>query len=67
VPLTRKNVYGIIGIGAIALVWTALVGVLGGVVVIALVVALILILNAQKRKRKPVSLSNDVEAADSTS
>ena len=65
-PLTRKNVYGIVGIGAIALIWTALVGALGGVVVIALVVVLVVVLNAQKRKRKPVSGSDDAEAADST-
>jgi len=51
VPLTRKNVYGIVGISAIALVWTAVVGVLGGIVVIALVVVLVVVLNAAKRRR----------------
>jgi uncharacterized membrane protein len=51
VPLTLKNVYGIVGIAAIALLWTAIVGILGGVVVVALVVVLIVVLNAVKRKR----------------
>jgi len=51
VPLTRKNVYGIVGIAAIALLWTAIVGVLGGIVVIALVVVLVVVLNAAKRRR----------------
>ena len=49
-PLTLKNVYGIVGIAAIALIWSAIVGVLGGIVVIALVVVLVVVLNASKRK-----------------
>ena len=56
VPLTLKNVYGIVGIVAIALLWTAIVGVLGGVVVIVFVVVLVVVLNAAKRKRtKPAT------------
>ena len=49
-PLTLKNVYGIVGIAAIALIWSAIVGVLGGIVVIALVVVLVVVLNAAKRR-----------------
>jgi Trk-type K+ transport system membrane component len=51
VPLTLKNVYGIVGIAAIALLWTVIVGPLGGVVVIVLVVVLVVVLNAAKRRR----------------
>jgi heme/copper-type cytochrome/quinol oxidase subunit 2 len=54
VPLTLKNVYGIVGIAAIALLWTVIVGVLGGIVVVVLVVALVVILRARMRRRKPV-------------
>ena len=59
VPLTLKNLYGIIGIAAIALLWTVIVGVLGGLVVIALVVVLVIVLRARMRKRRPVSGPND--------
>lgn len=55
-PLTRKNVYGIVGIGAIALFWAAIVGPLGGIVVIVLVVVLVVVLTAAKRKQtKPTA------------
>ena len=54
-PLTLKNLYGIIGIAAIALLWTIIVGVLGGVVVIALTVVLVIVLRARLRRRRPVS------------
>jgi len=50
-PVTRKNLYGVVGIAAIALIWSAIVGALGGIVVIALVVVLVVVLNAAKRKR----------------
>ena len=59
VPLTRKNAYGIVGVAAIALLWTAIIGVLGGVVVVVLVAALVVIFNARTRRRKPVSGQND--------
>lgn len=51
VPLTLKNVYGIVGIGAIALLWAAIIGPLGGIVVVVLVVVLIVALAAAKRKQ----------------
>jgi Trk-type K+ transport system membrane component len=59
VPLTRKNAYGIVGIAVIALLWTAIIGVLGGVVVIVLVVALVVILNARLRRRRPAEGPSD--------
>lgn len=51
VPLTLKNVYGIVGIGAIALLWAAIIGPLGGIVVVVLVVVIVVVLTAAKRKQ----------------
>jgi len=59
-PITRKNMLGILGLAVIALFWVALNGILGGAIVAALIVLVVLVLNSeQRRKRRPPKASVD--------
>jgi uncharacterized membrane protein len=55
-PITGKNVLGIIGLAVIALFWVVITGtVYGGLFVGVLVVLVVVVLTAtQRRKRRPV-------------
>jgi hypothetical protein len=60
VPITGKNVLGIIGLAVIALFWVALNGILGGALVAVLIVVVIIVLNiTQRRKRTPPEAGQD--------
>lgn len=58
-PVTGKNILGIVGLAVIALFWVALNGVLGGLVVVVLIVLVVVILNASRRKRPEQPKSGD--------
>ena len=58
-PVTGKNVLGIVGLAVIALFWVALNGVLGGVVVVVLVVLVVVVLNLSRRKAPQQPKSDD--------
>jgi len=59
VPVTGKNVLGILGLIVIALFWVALNGLLGGIVVAVLIVLAVIVLNAKRRKRSEPQKSED--------
>jgi len=59
VPVTRKNLLGVVGLAVIALFWVALNGVLGGVVVVVLIVLVVAVLSVSRRRR-PGQQKSDV-------
>jgi len=54
-PITMKNVLGIIGLAVIALFWVVITNVYGGLFVAVLIILVVVVLSAeQRRKRKPI-------------
>ena len=58
-PVTGKNLLGVVGLAVIALFWVALNGVLGGIVVTVLIVLVVAVLSVSRRRR-PGQQKSDV-------